>query len=294
MLVLMSSAPSYPVIFDRALVRRNLMRAHQQGFVDFLSRQVADELRERLALVLRDFSLVLDLNAPDQQIRQVLEQHSGIERVIRAASSLRRGVDLVADEESLPFAPQVFDAVISSLSLQHVNDLPGVLAQMRAILKPDGLFIGCLLGGDTLKELRNVLMDAETELEGGIAPHIAPFADVRAMGGLLQRAGFALPVVDQDVVSVRYPHALALMRDLRGMGLGNALRDRRMRPLRRSTLMRALALYQERFAGADGRVRATFELIWLSGWAPHDSQQKPLKPGSAQKRLAEALGTVEH
>ncbi|WP_289052511.1 methyltransferase domain-containing protein, partial [uncultured Methylobacterium sp.] len=185
-----------------------------------------------------------------------------------------------------------FDLAVSLLALQHANDLPGALVQIRRALRPDGLFVGCLLGGRTLTELRQVLTQAESEVEGGASPRVAPFAEVRDVGGLLQRAGFALPVADVETVTVRYGDPFGLMRDLRAMGLTNALRERRG-GLRRETLMRAAALYAERFADPDGRLRATFEMIWLSGWVPHESQQKPLRPGSAQARLADALGTVE-
>jgi SAM-dependent methyltransferase len=199
----------------------------------------------------------------------------------------------LADPEALPLPAQGFDLAVSLLALQHVNDLPGTLAQVRRALRPDGLFIGCLLGGRTLTELRQAFGEAESEVEGGISPRVAPFAEVREMGGLLQRAGFALPVTDVETLTVRYADPFALMRDLRAMGLTNVLTERRRTPLRRATLMRAAALYAERFADADGRLRASFEILWLSGWAPHESQQKPLKPGSAQTRLADALNTTE-
>jgi len=169
-----------------------------------------------------------------------------------------------------------------------------VLVQLRRALKPDGLFLGCLLGGATLTELRQAFLQAESEAEGGASPRVAPFAELRDLGGLLQRAGFALPVVDADTIRVRYADPFALMRDLRAMGLTNALTDRRRTPLRRATLMRAAAIYAERFSDPDGRLRATFEVLWFSGWVPHASQQKPLRPGTAQTRLAEALGTAEH
>jgi SAM-dependent methyltransferase len=199
----------------------------------------------------------------------------------------------VGDAEWLPFAPERLDLVVSLLALHAVNDLPGALIQIRRALKPDGLFIGCLLGGATLTELRQAFTEAEAEMEGGVSPRVAPFADVRDLGGLLQRAGFALPVTDIEPVTVRYADPSGLFRDLRAMGLTNALRARRKAPLRRATLMRACEIYAQRFADADGRLRATFELAWLSGWAPHASQQRPLQPGSAKMRLADALGTEE-
>ena len=173
------------------------------------------------------------------------------------------------------------------------RSLPGALFQIWQALRPDGLFIGCLLGGRTLQELREVLLAAEAETTGGVSPRVAPFADLRDMGSLLQRAGFALPVVDSELVTVRYRDLFGLLRDLRAMGWANALTDRRKAPLRRDTLMRAAALYAERFADPDSRLRATFEIVWLSGWAPHESQQKPLRPGSAKARLADALGVPE-
>ena len=195
--------------------------------------------------------------------------------------------------EALPFRDASLDLVVSALALQFVNDLPGALIQVRRALKPDGLFLAALLGGDTLTELRQSFAAAETEIEGGVSPHVAPFADVRDLGALLQRAGFALPVTDVDRLTVRYSTAFALMHDLRRMGATNALVARRRVPLRRKTMLRMAEIYAERFADPDGRLRATFDVIWLSGWAPHESQQQPLKPGSAQTRLADALGAKE-
>jgi SAM-dependent methyltransferase len=198
---------------------------------------------------------------------------------------------VIADEEALPFADSALDLVVSGLSLQAVNDLPGVLVQVRRALKPDGLFLAALLGGDTLTELRQSFAMAESELDGGVSPRVAPFPDLRDLGGLLQRAGFALPVTDVDRITVRYATPLALLHDLRHMGAANPLVERRRVPLRRATFMRAMEAYAACFADADGRVRASFDIIWLSGWSPHESQQKPLRPGSAKKRLADALGT---
>jgi SAM-dependent methyltransferase len=200
---------------------------------------------------------------------------------------------VVLDEEALPFADASLDLVVSALALQFINDLPGVLIQIRRALKADGLFLAALIGGDSLTELREAFAQAESEIEGGASPRVAPFADVREMGGLLQRAGFALPVVDSDRLTVRYATPLALMRDLRRMGATNVLSERRRMPLRRATLQRMTEIYTQRFADADGRLRASFEIVWLSGWAPHESQQKPLKPGSATHRLADALGATE-
>ena len=200
---------------------------------------------------------------------------------------------MAADEEALPFADGSLDLVVSGLALQFVNDLPGTLIQIRRALKPDGLLLAALIGGDSLTELRQAFAAAESEIEGGVSPRVAPLADVRELGGLLQRAGFALPVVDSDRLTVRYDSVFALMRDLRRMGATNVLSERRRSPLKRATLRRMTDIYAERFADPDGRLRATFEVAWLSGWAPHDSQQKPLKPGSAAQRLADALGAQE-
>ena len=200
---------------------------------------------------------------------------------------------IIADEEALPFAPASLDLVVSGLVLHHVNDLPGTLVQIRRALKPDGLFLAALLGGETLKELREAWLIAEDEIMGGASPRVAPFADVRDLGGLLQRAGFALPVADTDVVRVTYASPLDLMREIKAMGASNVLTARRRVPVTRKLLFRAAEVYAERFALADGRIPATFEIITLTAWVPHESQQKPLRPGSAKSRLAEALGVKE-
>lgn len=202
-------------------------------------------------------------------------------------------IPVLADEEALPFADHSFDLIVAPLTLQYVNDLPGALVQIRRCLQPDGLFVGGLFGGATLHELRGAWLEAEADLIGGASPRVAPFADVRDLGGLLQRAGFALPVVDADAVRVRYASPLALMQDLRWMGAGNVLADRRRVPVSRRLLMRAGDIYVERFADPDGRIPATFEMLVMTAWAPHESQQKPLQPGSAKQSLAEALGTTE-
>ncbi len=193
----------------------------------------------------------------------------------------------------MPFAPASLDLVVSGLALHHVNDLPGSLVQIRRALKPDGLFLAALLGGETLKELREAWLIAEDEVSGGASPRVAPFADVRDLGGLLQRAGFALPVADTDVVRVTYASPLDLMREIKAMGASNVLTARRRVPVTRTLLFRAAEVYAERFALADGRIPATFEIITLTAWVPHESQQKPLQPGSAKARLADALGVME-
>ena len=281
-----------PPLFDTGLARRRLARAHRAGYADFLLRRVVDDLDDRLGAVLRTFTEAVDLGSPSALAAERLRACGRVGHVTRLAPRAEAGA-VLADLEALPLAPARFDLAVSLLALQHVNDLPGTLAQLRRSLRPDGLFIGCLLGGRTLTELRQVFGQAESEVEGGVSPRVAPFAEVREMGSLLQRAGFALPVTDVETVTVRYRDPFALMHDLRAMGLTNVLLDRRRTPLRRDTLLRAAALYAERFADPDGRLRASFEILWLSGWAPHESQQKPLKPGTAQTRLAEALGTTE-
>ena len=287
-----------PLVFDRLLLRARRRRAAAAGPENFLLDRVAADLAERLSAVLRRFDLVLDLGTPGEALRVALANLAAIGALVSARSTPpeREAASarfVVADEEALPFAAAVFDLVVSALSLQFVNDLPGALVQIRRVLKPDGLFVAALAGGETLTELRQSFAAAESEIEGGLSPRVAPFADVRDLGALLQRAGFALPVTDVDRITVRYGSVFALMHDLRRMGATNALLDRRRVPLKRATLMRMAEIYAERFADADGRLRATFEIVWLSGWAPHPDQQQPLKPGSAKVRLADALGTQE-
>jgi SAM-dependent methyltransferase len=285
-----------PLIFDRKIIRRRRMRAAGLGPATFLLDRVASDLAERLTVVLRRFPLALDLGTAGAAVRAALARLGSVERIV-AASALptagRASWLVAADEEALPFRDATFDLVVSALALQFINDLPGVLVQIRRTLKPDGLFVAALAGGETLTELRHAFAAAESEIEGGVSPRVAPFADLRDLGALLQRAGFALPVVDSDRVMVRYDSVTALMHDLRRMGATNALVDRRRLPLRRATLLRMAEIYADRFADGDGRIRATFEIVWLSGWAPHPSQQQPLKPGTAKARLADALGTRE-
>ena len=287
----MSSGPN---IFDRHLLRVRQRRARRLTPATFLLDRVAADLGDRLSAVLRKFDVAVDLGTPSDAVRRVLVANNNISTIVAAGlDGDDDGLRVTADEETLPFAERSLDLVVSALALQFVNDLPGALIQIRRALKPDGLLLAALIGGDSLTELRSAFAAAESEVEGGISPRVAPFADIRELGGLLQRAGFALPVVDSERVAVRYDSALALMRDLRRMGATNILHERLRTPLKRSTLERVMAIYADRFADADGRVRATFEIIWLSGWVPHESQQKPLKPGSAAQRLADALGTIE-
>jgi SAM-dependent methyltransferase len=285
-----------PTIFDRQLLRARQERARALGPETFLLDRTAADLGERLSTVLRRFDRVVDLGTPTDAVRRVLAASGKIGSIVAAepaAERLGMPLSVAADEEALPFADGALDLVVSALALQFVNDLPGTLIQIRRALKADGLLLAALIGGDSLIELREAFAEAESEIEGGISPRVAPFADVRELGALLQRAGFALPVVDRDRLTVRYDSGLSLMRDLRRMGATNILHERRRTPLKRVTLARAAEIYARRFADADGRVRATFEIVWLTGWAPHESQQKPLKPGSAARRLADALGAKE-
>ena len=294
-----------PLIFDRSLLRARRRRGLRLGAETFLLDRVAEDFADRLGAVVRRFDLAVDLGTPTAAVRTALLRNGAIGTIIaldpmidaaqhlsgdHAAAAASR---VVADEEALPFADNTLDLVVSGLSLQAVNDLPGVLVQIRRALKPDGLFLAALLGGDTLAELRQSFAMAESELDGGVSPRVAPFPDLRDMGALLQRAGFALPVTDVDRIRVRYATPLALLHDLRRMGAANPLVERRRVPLRRATLMRAIEVYAARFADSDGKVRASFDIIWLSGWSPHESQQQPLRPGSAKTRLADALGTTE-
>jgi SAM-dependent methyltransferase len=280
-----------PAIFDRALLRRRRQRALALGPATFLLDRVAGDMAERLAVVLRKFDVAADLGTPGTAVRTALAQLGSVGRII--AADVADGSEVVGDEQGLPFGDAALDLVVSALALQFVNDLPGVFIQIRRALKPDGLFLAALLGGDTLTELRQSFAQAESDIEGGVSPRVAPFADLRDLGALLQRAGFALPVTDTDRITVRYDSVFALMHDLRRMAATNALLARRRRPLRRATLLRMAEIYTSRFADADGRLRATFEIVWLSGWAPHPDQQQPLKPGAAKTRLADALGARE-
>jgi SAM-dependent methyltransferase len=285
-----------PMIFDSALLRLRRRRAAALGPATFLLDRVAGDLAERLATVLRRFALAVDLGTPGEAVRNALARLESVGSIVAAdvmADATRGEIFVAADEAALPFGDATLDLVVSALALQFVNDLPGVLVQIRRALKPDGLFLAALIGGETLTELRQSFAEAESDIEGGVSPHVAPFADLRDLGALLQRAGFALPVTDVDRVTVRYDSVFGLMHDLRRMGATNALLARRRTPLKRATLRRLAEIYAQRFADDDGRLRATFEIVWLSGWAPHPDQQQPLKPGSAKARLADALGSRE-
>lgn len=267
-----------PILFDRALLLQRQARAQKLGPATFLLDRVAEDLDDRLAAVKREFSEVADIWTPGEGI---LPRDR-----FRSFSHVALGDSL---QEVLTLRPESLDLAVSALAFQFVNDLPGVLAQIRRALKPDGLLLAAMIGGDTLTELRQSFAAAEAECEGGVSPRVAPFADLRDLGHLLQRAGLALPVTDVDRVVVRYANAFALMADLRRMGATNILIERRHTPTRRATLLRMAQIYAERFADPDGRIRATFDIVWLSAWAPHESQQKPLRPGSARASLEAAV-----
>ena len=293
-------------VFDRRLLRARRERAAATlAAHDFLFAEVATRLVDRLADIRRDFSLALDLGCHTGFVAQAakhlpagklgaLVQADLSPRLARAARNNTGLPAIAADEEFLPFGDASFDLIISCASLHHVNDLPGALVQIQRALKPDGVFLAALFGGATLTELRQAWLSAETAVEGGASPRVAPFADLRDAAGLLQRAGFALPVADSDTITVTYDNPLKLMADLRGMGEANALIERRRTPTRRATLMAAAEHYMTRFGGGDGRAPATFQVLYLTGWAPAAGQPQALRPGSATSRLANALDAPEH
>jgi SAM-dependent methyltransferase len=268
-----------PILFDRALLARRQRRAGLAPET-FLLERVIEDMMDRLAAVNRAFADVADIWTPSGALEAALAG--------RFRSFRRLTAPLGVDEE-LALAPQSLDLALSALAFQFVNDLPGVLAQISRALRPDGLLLAAMIGGDTLTELRQSFAAAEAECEGGVSPRVAPFADLRDVGALLQRAGLALPVTDVDRVVVRYANAFGLMQDIRRMGAANVLVERRRAPTRRATMLRMAEIYAERFADQDGRIRATFDVVWLSGWAPHESQQKPLRPGSAKASLEAAV-----
>ena len=300
------SAP--PRLFDRQLLAARRNRAAQGreigGFAQahFLRARAIEDTLLTLGAINRHFDLVLDMAAADGGFGRALAESDAagkvgllIEgelspRLLAQASGPAR---LVMDEESLPFGDDGFNLVVSVLGLHGVNDLPGVLVQVRRALKDDGLFIASLFGGGTLAELRACLMEAELEVRGGYGPRISPFAEAPDLIDLLKRIGFTMPVVDSDRVEVSYAHPLRLLQDLRAMGEGNVLFERPRIGLNRAILARMSEIYFARHADAEGRIIASFEIITLSGWKAHESQQKPLRPGSAKMKLADALGVRE-
>jgi len=283
-------------IFDRRAVRLHRDRAAKDlSEFEFLLNEVAEMLADRLRDIRRKFPIALDLGCHTGQVAKILAGRGGIENLMQcdlseAMIGQADGAKFVADEEYLPVGDGVLDLAISNLSLHWVNDLPGAFIQLRRALKPDGLLLAALLGGETLKELRQALITAESELTGGAGPRVSPFADIRDAGALLQRAGFALPVADTDVLTVSYENPLKLMRDLRGMGEQMATHNRQKEFTRKDTLFRAAKIYQKMFGDADGRVPATFEVITLTAWSPSPNQQQPLTRGSGEMNLADVLG----
>lgn len=292
---------TFTTIFHRQMVRKNRNRAARTGRYsahNFLFRETANRLQERLQDVMRDFQNILDLGCHGGEVGQwldpskaeVIVQCDIADKMVRLASAQNPEIlTVIADEEYLPFGTAKFDLVISNLSLHWVNDLLGALIQIYGVLKPDGLFLGCLLGGQTLQELRASLLQAETQILGGAGPHIAPFADVRDLGGLLQRAGFALPVADIERIEVSYAHIFDLLADLRAMGENNALLSRPSTSLSRTVLMEAGRIYQKTYGDQSGRIVASFDVIFLHGWHPHARQQQPLKPGAATRPLSDIV-----
>ncbi len=267
-------------------------------FPGFLHARAAEDLADRLELVLRDFATGLLIADHPVDAGAIINRAGRIGTLIGAHTydglAAENPPQLVCDDETLPFADGSLDCLVLLLTVHTANDVPGVLAQAARALRPDGLLLAALLGGATLSELREAWLAAESRITGGASPRVAPFADIRDMGGLLQRAGLALPVTDVDRITVTYPNALALMHELKALGWSNPLAGRSRRPVTRRLLAAAAAEYENRFANEQGRVPATFEIIYLTGWSPHDSQPKPLRPGSARTRIADALSTEEH
>lgn len=286
------------IVFDQPLVEARRLRALKAGDekAQFLLDIVAEDLAERLAVVERRFETAVELHGYTGVTARALMATGKIGTLTRVETDTAFGGSgelTVAPLETVPVPPASANLVVSPLSLHLTNDTPGVFIQVRRALAPDGLFLAAIPGNGTLQELREVLLAAESEITGGASPRVIPFADVRDIGALLQRAGFALPVTDTESYTVRYASLFALMKDLRAMGMTNTLVARSRKPLSRAVFLRAAELYAERFADQDGRIRATFSVIYLSGWAPHESQQKPLAPGSAKMRLADALKVEE-
>ncbi len=299
----MINAPeNIPRLFDVSCQRRNRDRAAPRyGEYRFLKEEAALRLADRVDLVRREFDLCLDFGTHDGTLSACLQPLGKTKTIIQTdpAESFARlashqGPAAVTDYDVLPFAAASFDAVFSCLTMHWVDDLPGLLSQMRAVLKPDGMLLVSLLGGNSLHELRSVLAAAESEILAGFSPRTAPMADIRDIGGLLGRAGLALPVADADRLTITYPNMFRLMADLRGMGEQNALLERVRRPTARQVFLRAAEIYHQQFGNPDGSIPASFEIITLTGWAPHASQQQPLRPGSAAFRLADTIGSTEH
>lgn len=285
------------MLFDTGLIARRRARAlrNPADGADFLARIAADEMSERLAVVERHFDHAVTLHAASTLAAEAAMATGKIGSLdrIELPGGYLPGPFSVRETplETLDLEPESVNLILAPLNLHVTNDTPGLFIQARRALKPDGLFLAVIPGAGTLQELKDVLLEAEAELYGGASPRVIPLPDVRDIGGLMQRAGFALPVVDTDSLTVRYGSLFGLMKDLRAMGMTNMLAGRSRRPVSKMFFMRAAELYARRHADADGRIRATFTFIHASGWAPHESQQKPLKPGSATARLADFLKT---
>lgn len=286
-------------IFDEKLLARRRERAlaNRTGNADFLLDLAAGEMAERLSVVERQFPDAVELHGGTGIAARKAMATGKIETIRRAETSevfANAGDQVqIAALDDVPIEPASVNLVLSPMALHVVNDMPGAFVRIRRALKPDGLFLAAIPGAGTLAELRDVLLATESELTGGASPRVIPFADVRDIGGLLQRAGFALPVVDAENYTVRYDSLFPLMRDLRAMGMANPLAGRSRKPLGRAFFLRAAEIYAERYSDPDGRIRATFSIIYASGWSHHESQQQPLKPGSAKVRLADALKNLE-
>lgn len=278
-------------VFDRKLVRQNRNRAAAHlGEHGFLVDWSMDQIKNRLDDIKREYPKALQIGRRSAPLKSGTY---GIKNLYTLDVAENLSPSIIADEELLPIAPQSMDLILSPLNLHTTNDLPGALAQIKQALKPDGLFIASLLGGETLYELRQVMQAVEMALTGGLSPRVAPFADMPQMGSLMQRAGFNLPVIDCEKITVTYDNAFKLFQDLRRMGEGNALIQRHKKFTSRAFFAKVAQDYADKFSEADGRIVATFEVIFLIGWAPHDSQQKPLRPGSAKARLSDVLETKE-
>lgn len=295
---LSTTVPAKARIFDRHLLRRRRDRAAAAfGDHDFLIAEVAERLLDRLDDITHRFPLALDLGCRTGLMSALRGGRGGIETLLQADLSpsmlghaRAAGPALVADEEWLPIRQGALDLVLSNLNLHWANDLPGALLQIHTALKPDGLFLGAMFGGRTLQELRDCLMRAELAETGGVSPRVSPFAEVADAAALMQRAGFALPVVDSETITVTYGDIMKLLADLRGMGEANLVVDRLHRPTRRSVIAHAAALYAQDYAAADGRLNATFQILFLTGWAPAVTQQQPMQPGSGKTNLKDFLG----
>ncbi len=293
------SVTTQPELFDRTLLRhrRKVALKNAKTGSDFLLAAVAQDLGERLSTITRMFDIAIDLGGHGGHVTEMLKASAKTQTICRvdlwSGDPNLAPPTLVADDAVLPFKNQSVDLIVSALNLQFINDLPGTLVQIRRALRPDGLFLATLAGAGTLTELRDCLTRAELEITGGAAARVLPFADTRDLGGLMQRAGFALPVTDMDPLTVRYDTMFDLMADLKAMGATSILRDRSRTPVSHQIFLRAAELYAQDYSDPDGRIRASFNLVTLLGWAPHESQQKPMKPGSAKTRLADALKTQE-